>query len=188
MSSKFNTLLKSHILFRRMLMTLRKRLKSSTLPSSKVIETANSLMTKTGVAVTAIFVLTIGYVVIYYILGEIGVGVYTLNSPLQKIGLLLSAFNSAANPFVYVLLMPAFRDSLRKTFHLPTLRCAIVNKRAVVEGSPTESDTTTGGTGQRTIDTTCQALPETCPASPKHVAVEMNPVSHIASPLAWPDI
>ena len=102
-------------------MALRERLKSSTVACSNVIDAANSFMTKTGVAVTAIFVLTMGYDVTFYMLEKVGVVVFRTSSPLQKIGLLLSAFNSVANPFVYVLLMPAFRDSLRKTFHLPTL-------------------------------------------------------------------
>ena len=145
---------------------------------SNVIDDANSLMTKTGVAVTVIFVLTIGYDVIYYMLGAIGVVVFILNSPLQKIGVLLSAFNSVANPFVYVVLMPAFRDSLRKTFHLPTLRCAVGNKSAVVEGSNTGSDGATGGNEPAPIDTSCHAKYETPPASPKHVQVEMTPVTH----------
>ena len=144
-------------------MALRERLKSTTVASSNLIDAANSFMTKTGVVVTAIFVLTIGYDVIYYLLGTIGVVVYILNSPLQKMGLLLSAFNSVANPFVYILLMPAFRDSLRKTFHLPTLRCAVVSKSAVVDISNTGSDTATGGNEPATIDTNCQTKPETPP-------------------------
>ena len=132
--------------FRRILMTRRERIKSTTMPTcSNVIDVANSMMTMTGVAVTVIFVLTMGYDIIYYMLGAIGVVVYVLNSPVQKIGLLLSAFNSVANPFVYILMMPAFRSSLRKTFHLPTLWCGVVNKSSVVEMSNTGSDTTTGG-------------------------------------------
>ena len=159
-------------------MALRERLKSTTVACSNVIDAANSLMTKTGVVVTAIFVLTIGYDVIYYMLGKIGVVVYRTNSPLQKIGLLLSAFNSVANPFVYVLLMPAFRDSLRKTFHLPTLRCGVVSKCAVVEVPNNESNTATGGNEPATTDTRCQDKSETAPATPKHVHVEMTPVTH----------
>ena len=159
-------------------MALRERLNSKTVACSNVIDAANSLMTKTGVVVTAIFVSTMGYDVIYYLLGKIGVVVYKTNSPLQKIGLLLSAFNSVANPFVYVLLMPAFRDSLRKTFHLPTLRCGVVSKSAVVEVPNTESDTATGGNEPPTIDTRCQEKSETAPATPKHVHVEMTPVPH----------
>ena len=161
-------------------MSLRERLHSTTMPGSNVIDAANSLMTKTGVAVTVIFVLAYGYDVIYYILGSIGVVVYTINSPLQKIGILLVAFNSVANPFVYVLLMPAFRDSLRKTFHLPTLRRGVVSKSAVVEGSNTGSNTVTGGNEPATIDTSFQPEPETPPASPKHVQVDMTPVTHTA--------
>ena len=129
-------------------MTLRERIKSTTMPTcSNVIDVANSMMTKTGVAVAVIFVLTIGYDVIYYMLGAIGVVVFVLNSPVQKIGLLLSAFNSVANPFVYVLLMPAFRDSLRKTFHLPTLGCGVVSKSAVVEISCSDRKKRAGDDG-----------------------------------------
>ena len=161
-------------------MALRERLKSKTVACSNAIDAANSFMTKTGVAVTAIFVLTVGYDAIYYVLGSIGVVVYVLNTPVQKIGMLLAAFNSVANPFVYVLLMPAFRDSLRKTFPLPTPRCAVVNKCADVEDSNAASNTVTGGNETATIDTSCQPKPETPPVSPKHVQVEMTPVTRTA--------
>ena len=95
------------------------------MPSSSVLDDANSFMTKSGFAVTVIFILTIGYSVVHYLLGMVGVAAYVVNSPAQKIGVLQSAFNSVANPFVYILLMPAFRSSLRKTFHMPILRCEI---------------------------------------------------------------
>ena len=159
-------------------MALRERLKSSTVACSNVIDAANSFMTKTGVAVNDIFVSTMGFDVTFYMLEKVGVVVFKTSSPLQKIGLLLSAFNSVANPFVYVLLMPAFRDSLRKTFHLPTLRCGVVSKSAVVEVPNTESDTSTGGNEPATIDTGCQEKYDTAPATPKHVHVEMTPVTH----------
>ena len=114
---------KATIRFRRILMVFRERRKSSMAPSSSVIDKVNTLMTKTGVAVTAIFVLTMGYNITHYALGEIDAVDFVLHSPVQKIGILLSAFNSVANPFVYVLLMPAFRESLRKTFHCR--RCCV---------------------------------------------------------------
>ena len=115
----------SRIAFRRILMSFRKRLNSSTMPSSRVLDNANSFMTKNGVAVTVIFILTMGYSIIYYVLGNVGVASYVVNTPAQKIEVLLSTLNSVANPFVYILLMPAFRSSLRKTFHVPRLRCEI---------------------------------------------------------------
>ena len=123
----------TRITFRRILVSLRKRLSSSTLPCSSVIDDASTLMTKSGVAVTVICILTIGYDVIYYVLGAIGVTAYVVNSPVQKIGILMSTFNSVANPFVYILLMPAFRHSLRKTFHVSSLRCGVVNRNAASE-------------------------------------------------------
>ena len=46
----------------------------------------------------------------------LGVTVYKMNSPIQKIGVLFAVFNSVANPFVYALLMPAYRKSILKTF------------------------------------------------------------------------
>ena len=104
-------------------MAFRERLNSSTATCSSVIDKVNTLMTKTGVAVTAIFVLTMGYNITHYALGEIDAVDFVLHSPVQKIGILLSAFNSVAIPFVYVLLMPAFRESLRKTFHCR--RCCV---------------------------------------------------------------
>ena len=147
-SSKFDNQI-SRIAFRLILMSFRKRLNSSTIPCSRVLDDANSFMTKNGVAVTVIFILTMGYSIIYYVLGNVGVASYVVNTPAQKIGLLLSAFNSVANPFVYVLLMPAFRSSLRKTFHVPRLRCEIhCNLNANTEHcsmtGPTSGTETTG--------------------------------------------
>ena len=108
----------------------------------------NTLMTKIGVTVTAIFVLTMGYSFVHSNLNRIGLVEYKINSPVQKIGMLMSALNSVANPFVYVLLMSAFRDSFRKTFHLPSLRCEWVRKCVLAEESHaigTSSDNAPGG-------------------------------------------
>ena len=105
---------------------------------------------------------------------------YIINSPVQKIGLLLSAFNSVANPFVYVLLMPAFRDSLRKTFRLPPC-CGGSPGKTLAESSNTGtsgSDMVTAGAAPVTDDTNGNVTPET--ATPDDVQVEMTPVTHTA--------
>ena len=162
-------------------MTFRERNKSSIAPFSSVIDEVNTLMTRIGVTVTAIFVLTMGYGFVHYYLGQIGIVDFIINSPIQKVGLLLSAFNSVANPFVYVLLMPAFRDSLRKTFHLPALRCGIVSKCCVTEGSHidrTSSDTTTGGTDLAIIEIDVRETPSTLTVSPNNFPSEMTPKTH----------
>ena len=161
-------------------MVLGKRMRSSTMAYSSVIDNANSLLTKTGAAITLVFVFTMGYDTIYYVLGMTGVVVYTFNSPLQKIGQLLAASNSVANPFIYVFLMPAFRDSLRKTFHLSTLRCDSVNKNAVVEGSTAAAsvlDTATRGTEMATGDTIGREETEIPTITTTQVCVE---IAHIA--------
>ena len=164
--------------FRRILLAFRERLKSST--CSSVIDDANTLMTKTGVAVTVTFVLSVGYNITHQCLGKIGAVAYVLNSPMQRVAMLLAAFNSVANPFVYVFLMPAFRDSLRKTFHLPSLRCHVVSKSDVIGGSRsvgTSSDMATRGTELATNDD--RETPGSLTISPNNLQLDVTPVTHI---------
>ena len=163
--------------FRRILLAFRERLKSST--CSSVIDDANTLMTKTGVAVTVIFVSSVGYNITHQCLGKIGAVAYVLNAPMQRVGMLLAAFNSVANPFVYVFLVPAFRDSLRKTFHLPSLRCHVFNKSVAIEGSRsvgTSSDTVKGGTDVATSDIDDRGR---VAVSPNTIQLEPTSVTHI---------
>ena len=54
--------------------------------SCRVIDTAAAQLTKTAIAVTAIFIVTMGYDNFYYVLGYTGVLNYKMNSPVQKIG------------------------------------------------------------------------------------------------------
>ena len=168
----------SRIAFRRILMSFRKRLNSSTMPSSRVLDNANSFMTKNGVAVTVIFILTMGYSIIYYVLGNVGVASYVVNTPAQKIEVLLSTLNSVANPFVYILLMPAFRSSLRKTFNVPRLRCEIhCNMNASTEHcSMTGSTSGTEGTELEHASSRV-TLEETTVCSNDDVHLEMTHVA-----------
>ena len=104
------------VLYGKVLYTFRMRMNSSTLAASKVIDTANERLTRTAICVTTIFIFTLGYDLLYYMLGYTGVTVYKVNEPIQKIGLLLAVLNSVANPFVYLALMPAYRKSMIMTF------------------------------------------------------------------------
>ena len=54
----------------------------------RVIDTAAAQLTKTAIAVTAIFIITMGYDNCHYVLGYTGVLTYKMNSPFQKIGTL----------------------------------------------------------------------------------------------------
>ena len=166
-----------NLTFRRILMSVRKRLNSSTLPCSSVLDDANSFMTKNGVAVTVIFILTMGYIIIYYMLGMIGIASYVVNPPAQKAGLLLSAFNSVANPFVYVLLMPAFRSSLRRTFHVPRLR-GITHCNSNTSTEDFGSTPRTRGTTQAMEHASSRVTLEETTVCSKDVHLEMTHVAH----------
>ena len=74
--------------FRRILLAFRERKKSSIVPFSSVIDKVNTqtLMTRTGVTVTAIFVLTMPFSFVHYCLSETGIVDYIINSLKQKNG------------------------------------------------------------------------------------------------------
>ena len=52
----------------------------------RVIDTAAAQLTKTAIAVTVIFIITMGYDNCHYVLGYTGILTYKMNSPFQKIG------------------------------------------------------------------------------------------------------
>nr|CAJ38812.1 putative origin recognition complex subunit 3 protein [Platynereis dumerilii] len=96
--------------------TLLARQRQTQLAQSRVIDAATKQLTKTAMVVTTWFIIALGYDLWYYILGYNNVIKYQKNSPIQKIGIFLAGSNSCVNPIIYVLFMPAFRESLRKTF------------------------------------------------------------------------
>ena len=63
-----------------------------------------------------------------YLLGRTGVIEYIKNSPLQKTGVFLSILNCCANPFVYVMFMPAYRRNVAAT-----LMCKAVDDKGNVK-------------------------------------------------------
>ena len=109
------------IFYGKVLITLFARRDNSNFGESRVINSATSQMTKTAIAVTIIFVLSMSWDIWYYMLGRLGLVSYIKNTLLQLIGLWLSAFNSVANPFVYIILLPAFRRATLKTL-LPCMK------------------------------------------------------------------
>ena len=96
--------------------TFYKRKKAENLASSRIIDKASSELTKTAITVTIIFCITMSFEQWYYVLASTGVLVFNINGILQKVGLWVMSFNSAANPFVYALLIPLYRRSVVKTF------------------------------------------------------------------------
>ena len=104
-------------LYGSVILTLYRRKSSTSVNSSKAIDSAQSTITKTAITLTGIFLFAIGFDAWAYVLGYTGVVKYEIGSAKQKIGVFFSVFNSIVNPFVYLALMPSFRVSLRKTFY-----------------------------------------------------------------------
>ena len=97
------------------IITLRKRMKSSDLGTSRTIDKANDQLTKTVIVVTFFFLITIGYELTYYMLGYTKTLPYEKNTPVQKAGVFAAVMNSCANPFIYAIFMPVYRQSVIKT-------------------------------------------------------------------------
>ena len=102
-------------LYGRIIASLRRHT-TTTSGSSKALKTVQSAITKSSFIVMAVFMVTIGFASWAYTLGYTGVTSYPVGSPVQKIGVFLAVCNCFINPLVYLLFMPPFRDSLRKTF------------------------------------------------------------------------
>ena len=103
-------------MYSRILFTLATRKKNVHLATSRTIRSTSNCLTKTAVALTLIFIFSIGFGKWYYVLGNTGVIPHKPNSPVHEIPVFLAVFNSCINPCVYTILMPAYRKSLRRTF------------------------------------------------------------------------
>ena len=103
-------------LYGRVLSTIRLRIRSVSLGASNCLSIMTLRITKCAVAVTVVFVLTVGYDVIHFFVSCMGVTEYEFDSPRQLAGIFLNICNSVANPFVYFALLPTFRTSVRSLF------------------------------------------------------------------------
>ena len=69
----------------RVILTFRRRLKDSQVPTSQLVDKVAKDLTVTAIIVAIIFVITIGYDLNYYFLGYVGLVEYKLNEPIQKV-------------------------------------------------------------------------------------------------------
>ena len=102
-------------LYGRIIASLRRH-NTTTYGSSKATKTIQSAITKSAFIVMAVSMATIGFAPWAYTLGYTGMTSYEFGSPVQKIGVFLAVCNCFINPIVYLVFMPPFRDSPRKTF------------------------------------------------------------------------
>ena len=103
-------------LYGKIILTFYTRQKNSSLATSRVIDKATSELTKTAIVVTLILILTLGCNMWYILLGITHAIKMVHSGPLHMISVWLASLNSIANPFVYTLLMPAYRNSVQQTF------------------------------------------------------------------------
>ena len=85
---------------------------------SDVIDATIVILLRMAIAVTAVFAGAIGYAQCYFTLVYTGVIPDVINSTHQRAAIVLNTCNVVANPFVYGFMLPAFRRSLKDTFHV----------------------------------------------------------------------
>ena len=73
-------------------------------------------ITKAALVITVIFIVTFSYNLWYFLLGTIGLfefRTFTFHQAFSQWG---TSFNCFINPFVYIIVMPSFVRSVKKTF------------------------------------------------------------------------
>ena len=133
------------VLYSYLLAAIRRRMHPVYQGTAGVLSNATLRITKCAITVTVIFVLTIGYDTIYFFISSIGAMEYEFDSAQQLVGVFLNLCNSVANPFVYAILLPTFRLSMRKTF-----RCTHVT--GGMDQSPTYESTQSAPTANTIME------------------------------------
>ena len=80
------------------------------------LDNANRQITKTAVAQSIAFIISIGWDAFYCLLGFTGAIPYEFNKPLQVTGVFLATLHSCATPFIYATTMPIFRKAFKEMF------------------------------------------------------------------------
>ena len=104
------------ILYGRILLLFKKRQLNRDFAKSKTIDNASKQVTKTIVIVSLCFIIFLGVDNFYLLMVTVGPIDFNINSSTQKITVFLSMLNLCNNPVVYIIAMPTFRHSIRKTF------------------------------------------------------------------------
>ena len=93
-----------------------------------IIVLAQRQITKTAVAISIVFIISLSWESFYCLLGFTEVIYYEFNKLPQVIGIFLTTLCSSSTPFIYAASMPIFRNSLKKTF-----RCRTENSEGTQE-------------------------------------------------------
>ena len=80
------------------------------------LDNANRQITKTAIAQSIAFFISLSWDAFYCLLGFTGAIPYEFNKPLQVTGVFLATLNSCATPFIYTTTMPIFRKAFKEMF------------------------------------------------------------------------
>ena len=110
------------VLYTKIVITLRRRQKAVKNASqrSRIVDSAEQQLTRTAIAVTIVFILSLSWDLWCYVLARFGIMRYEKDTWQSIIGVFLATFNSCANPFIYLGALPIFRKSLQYT-----LKCSL---------------------------------------------------------------
>ena len=103
-------------LYTKIILTLKKRQEEMG-GENQILKIADKQLTKTAMAVTGVFIITMSWDAWFFILATAFPCTFTyeFHTPLQVMGVFFAALNSCANPFIYTAFLPAFRRSVKKT-------------------------------------------------------------------------
>lgn len=90
--------------------------------------------TNGALAATALFLMTVSYDAIYYMLGYLEVAPYIFNTPIQLVGVFLTAINSSVNPIIFFALVKTFRNTF------VTIWCKCIVQRISKKIADTKTD------------------------------------------------
>ena len=99
-------------------------------------DAASGIILRMAITVMSVFAVAIGYAQCYFALSFTGIIRVVVYSPEKNAAIVLNTCNFVANPFVYGLMLPAFRRSLKKTFG-----CACLWQKCSTKSSTTEQMT-----------------------------------------------
>ena len=122
------------VLHARIIHAFRQRSESQLAPS-RLIERAGKLITRSSNTITTIFLIVYSYIIIIYVLFNIGLVPVELSQILiNSVSYVLICFNSMINPFVYAVTIPLFQR------HLFKLLCPCIRER---QNRPAQSSSAT---------------------------------------------
>ena len=111
-------------LYGKLICTFKKKSKNAVVSLKDKYHDVTINLTKTAILVTSCLLVTLSYDINLYMLSYMGVVEYEVYSPRQKVGTLLATVNSCANPVIYAIFMPVYRQNI-----VETIKCCFCRRQ-----------------------------------------------------------